>query len=95
MGGLELLLRQTSSTDYERVECTADHLDRWILTANRKFVAPSVHQVQRLTNLLRVVQSRHSRRDWRPLIAAWRLLCESGSGKRRSADQRMRGLAAY
>ena len=65
--GLEFLLHQALSTDYARAECAANHIDRWILTANRKFVAPSVQQVQRLTNLLRVAQSRHSRRDWRPV----------------------------
>jgi hypothetical protein len=65
--GLEFLLHQALSTDHERAECAADHLDRWILTANRKFVAPSVYQVQRLTNLLRLAQSRHPRRDWRPV----------------------------
>jgi HEAT repeat protein len=64
---LEFLLHQALSKDYERAECAADHLDRWILTANRRFVAPSVHQVQRLTSLLRAAQSRHSRRDWRPV----------------------------
>jgi hypothetical protein len=65
--GLEFLLHQALSTDHERAECAADHLGRWILTANRKFVAPSVYQVHRLTNLLRLAQSRHPRRDWRPI----------------------------
>jgi hypothetical protein len=63
--GLEFLLHQALSKDHERAECAADHLDRWILSANRRFVAPSVYQVQRLTSLLRAAQSRHSRRDWR------------------------------
>lgn len=63
--GLEFLLHQALSSDHERAECAADHLDRWILTANRKFVAPSGYQVQQLTNLLRLAQSRHPQRDWR------------------------------
>jgi hypothetical protein len=64
---LQFLLHQALSTDHEQAECAADHLDRWIQTANRKFMAPSAYQVPQLTNLLRLAQSRHPRRDWRPV----------------------------
>jgi hypothetical protein len=65
--GLEFLLHHALSESRERAERAADHVDRWILSANRRFTAPSVHQVQRLISLLRAAQSRHSRRDWRPI----------------------------
>lgn len=65
--GLEFLLHQALSKDFDRAECAANHVERWILTANRRFVTPSVHQVQQLISLLRAVQLRHPRRDWGPV----------------------------
>ena len=65
--GLELLLRLASAENIGRAECAAAHVDRWILTANRRFTAPPSQQVQRLIRLSRDAQARHPQRNWRSL----------------------------
>ncbi len=65
--GLEFLLHHASSENRVRAECAANHIDRWILSANRRFTAPSADQVPRLIRLSREAQARNSRRDWQSL----------------------------
>jgi hypothetical protein len=65
--GLEFLLHHALSENRVRAECVANHIDRWILGANRRFTAPSADQVPRLIRLSREAQARHSRRDWQSL----------------------------
>ncbi len=64
---LELLLRIVSSDHVERAECAANYIDRWMLTANRRFTAPSREQVQRLIRLSLIAQARHPGRNWRSI----------------------------
>jgi hypothetical protein len=67
MGQPEFLIRQALSENIERAEFATDQIDRWILTANRRFTAPTSSQVQRLEQRIQDVRARHSGRDWRSL----------------------------
>lgn len=62
--GLEFLLRVASGEHPERAECAANHVDAWILSANRRFTAPSSEQVQRLIRLSQNARALHSGRNW-------------------------------
>jgi hypothetical protein len=68
--GLEFLLHHALSENRARAECAADHIDRWILSASRRFTVPSADRVQDLIRLSREAQARHSRRDWQSLDSA-------------------------